>query len=188
MGQPYFTTREYVFAAMMAAAHLVTSSIVIPLTLPLRIPGLPGAANAPLACFILALGLVRLRKPGSLLLINGLYAAVCALISPVITTFVLLSAVVAELVCTVVFRGYRSRLAVFVGCVVQQMVMFPASLVGLLLFGASADLARALQSYLWWVVILAEAAIFVTASVGTLAGLKVAKELAAAGKLHVEEE
>ncbi len=50
MRSTYWTTREYVFAAMTAVALLVVASIVIPFTLPLRIPGL---ANASMGCLAL---------------------------------------------------------------------------------------------------------------------------------------
>jgi hypothetical protein len=79
MTSTYWTTREYVFAAMTSVALLVVASIVIPFTLPLRIPGLANAVNGLFGSFFLVIGLIRLRKPGSLLLITGVYSLILPL-------------------------------------------------------------------------------------------------------------
>jgi len=178
----YFTTREYVFAALLAGALLATSSIIIPLTLPLRIPGLANAVNAPFASFFLVIGLARLRKPGSLLLVLGLYALVCLLIHPVIFSFIMTGAIFAEFVCWLIFRGFRTPKAQVTGVILYELASFPAAM----LFSLWLMPARALKPALW-VFIVAEAAIFITALLGALAGLKVARELARAGKLHIED-
>lgn len=178
----YFTTREYVFAALLAGALLATSSIIIPLTLPLRIPGLANAVNAPFASFFLVIGLARLRKPGSLLLVLGLYALVCLLIHPVIFSFIMTGAIFAEFVCWLIFRGFRTPKAQVTGVILYELASFPAAM----LFSLWLMPARALKPVLW-VFIVAEAAIFVTSLLGSLAGLKVARELARAGKLQIED-
>ncbi|MFZ2087842.1 MAG: hypothetical protein WAU47_04640 [Desulfobaccales bacterium] len=178
----YFTTREYVFAALLAGALLAVSSIIIPLTLPLRIPGLANAVNAPFASFFLVIGLARLRKPGSLLLILGIYALICLMIHPVIFFFIMTGAMVAEIVCWLIFRGFRTPKAQVTGVILYELASFPAAM----LFSLWLMPARALKPALW-VFIVAEAAIFITALLGALAGLKVARELARAGKLHIED-
>jgi hypothetical protein len=89
MKNSYWTTREYVFAAMVSAALLAVASVIIPFTLPLRIPGLTNAVNGLFGSFFLVIGLVRLRRPGSLILITGIYSLICLVISPIIFGFVL---------------------------------------------------------------------------------------------------
>ncbi len=181
MMRGYFSTREYVLAALLAGALLVTASVIIPLTLPLRIPGLANAANAPLASFFLVIGLARLRKPGSLLLILGLYALTCLLIHPVIFSFILTGALVAEGVSWLLFRGFATPRAQVAGVLLYEMTSFPAAM----LFSLWLLPARALKPA-WYVFLAAEAAIVVTTLAGCLAGLKVARELAQAGKLNLE--
>jgi|UniRef100_A0A7C5AMJ2 energy-coupling factor transport system substrate-specific component len=178
----YFSTREYVLAALLAGALLVTASIVIPLTLPLRIPGLANAVNAPFASFFLVIGLARLRKPGSLLLILGLYATVCLLIHPVIFSFIMAGALVAEGVCWLLFRGFATPRSQVSGVVLYEVTSFPAAM----LFSLWLLPARALKPA-WYVFLVAEAAIVVTSLAGCLLGLKVARELARAGKLALED-
>lgn len=176
----YWSTREYVFAAMTAAALLVTASIVIPFTLPLRIPGLANAVNGLFGSFFVTIGLIRLRRPGSLLLITGIYSLICLAISPVIFGFVLTGGLIGEIVCTLVFRGYDGRVAPVCGAVLYEMGMFPAAMALSFFFmperyGAVAP----------WIFGVAELAIMTTSLAGALLGLKVAKELAQAGKLQV---
>lgn len=177
----YFSTREYVLAALLAGALLVTASIIIPLTLPLRIPGLANAANAPFASFFLVIGLARMRKPGSLLLILGLYAVACLLIHPVIFSFILTGALVAEGVSWLLFRGFATPTAQVTGVVLYEVTAFPAAM----LFSLWLLPARALKPA-WYVFLAAEGAIVATSLLGCFAGLKVARELARAGKLNLE--
>jgi len=181
MNSSYFSTREYVFAAMIACAQLVVASIIIPLTLPLRIPGLANTANAPFLSFLLVLGLMRLRKPGSLLLIGSIHALIDLAISPIIFFFVLSSAIFAEAVCTVLFRGYRSAQAQVAGAMLHQVAMFPAAM----LFSFFLTPERFVKPVAWvWCVAIAVIALASLA--GSLGGLKVGKELGRAGKLQVE--
>ncbi len=176
-----WTTREYVFAAMTAAALLLVASILIPFTLPLRIPGLANAVNGLFGSFFLVIGLIRLRRPGSLILITGIYALVCLAISPVISGFVMAGGILGELVCSSLFKGYRGTLAPVCGAVLYQMGMFPAAMLLSFFF-----LPERYGEIALWVFIVAEAAIFATALTGSLLGLKVARELARAGRLRLE--
>lgn len=181
MKSTYWTTREYVFAAMTALALLVVASVVIPVTLPLRIPGLANAVNAFFASIFVVIGLVRLQRPGSLLLITGLYSLICLVAaSPVVFGFVLAGGAVGELVCSGVFRGYRGTRAPLVGAVVYEMAMFPFAMALSFFF-----LPERYGKIAPWIFAVAEAAIFVTSLAGGLIGLKLARELARAGKLDL---
>ncbi|MFP4475679.1 MAG: hypothetical protein ACLFOY_08955 [Desulfatibacillaceae bacterium] len=179
----YWQTREYVFAAMISAALLVVASVVIPFTLPLRIPGLANAVNGLFGSFFVVIGLARLRKPGALLLITGIYALICLMISPLIFGFILFGGVFGEIVCTLVFRGYRGTVAPVVGALLYEMGMFPAAMLLSVFF-----LPERYTEIAWWVFLVAEAAIFTTSLAGALLGIKVARELARAGKLRLEAD
>jgi len=182
MKQAYWTVREYVFAAMTVVVLLVVSSALIPLTLPLRIPGLANAVVSLFTSCFIVVALLRLRRPGSLLLVKGLYGLVCLLISPVITGFVLSGALVAEGVCSALFRGYRTRVAPVLGAVLYQMTSFPAAM--LISFRFTPE---RYHTVVWWVWIVAEAAILAASLASSLAGLAIARELAKAGKLDLGE-
>jgi len=177
----YWQTREYVFAAMVSAALLVVASVIIPFTLPLRIPGLTNAVTGLFSAFFIVIGLVRLRRPGSLLLITGIYALICLMISPVIFGFVITGGLVGEIVCSTIFRGYRGNIAPVCGAVLYEMGMFPAAMAISFFF-----LPERYGAIAPWVFLVAELAIFATAVTGGLLGLKVARELARAGKLNLE--
>jgi energy-coupling factor transport system substrate-specific component len=180
--KPYWDTRDFVFAAMVSAGLLVVASVIIPLTLPLRIPGLTNAVNGLFGSFLIVIGLARLRKPGSLILITGVYALICLMISPIIFGFILFGGLVGEIICTLVFKGYRGKAAPVAGAVLYEMGMFPAAMALSFFF-----LPERYSNIAWWVFIVAEIAIFTTSLIGGLLGLKVAKELAKAGKLRLED-
>ena len=169
MKASYWTTREYVFAAMTSAALLVVASVVIPFTLPLRIPGLANAVNGLFGSFFLVIGLIRLRKPGSLLLITGVYSLVCLSVSPVVAGFILTGGVFGEVICTLVFRGYPGKLAPVCGAILYEMGMFPAAMALSFFF-----LPERYKDIAPWIFVVAELAIFITCTIGALAGIKVA--------------
>lgn len=179
---PYFTTREYIFAAMTACALLAVASIIVPMTLPLRVPGLTNIATAPFSSFFLVIGLLRLKKPGALLLIAGIFALVCLMISPVIFGFVLAGGIFGEVLCSLIFGGYEKRGAAVTGAILYEMGIFPAAMLLSLWF-----LPERYGKLPLWVWIAAESGIAVAALVGALGGVKVAKELAKAGKLQIGE-
>jgi len=180
--EPYWTTREYVFAAMISVSLLLVASIEIPFTLPLRIPGLTNSVNGLFGSFFVTIGLLRLKKSGSLLLITGIYALVCLSISPIIFGFVLFGGLFAEVICTLLFQGYSGKAAPVCGAVLYEMGMFPAAMVLSYFF-----LPDRYSHMAIWIFVAAEAAILTTSLIGALMGLKVAKELARAGRLRLEE-
>ena len=180
MKQAYWSTREYVFAAMTVVVLLVISSIVIPFTLPLRIPGLANAAVSLFSSCFIVVALLRLRRPGSMLLIMGIYALICLMISPVITGFVLTGAIVAESFCTLVFKGYTNKAAPVAAAVIYNMTSFVAAM-----FISFRFTPERYHAIVWWVWIGAETAIFTTSLLSSLVGLRIAKELSASGRLNV---
>jgi hypothetical protein len=177
----YWGTREYVFAAMTAAALLAVASIVIPLTLPLRIPGLTNSVNGFFGSFFVVIALIRLRRPGSLLLITGIYSLICLSVSPLVFGFVLFGGIFGETICFLFFRGYPGKLAPICGAVLYEMGMFPAAMLLSFFF-----FPERYQDVALWIFLAAETAIFTTSTAGALLGLKVAKELAKAGRLQLE--
>lgn len=184
MKSPYWTTREYVFAGMIALALLLVASVVIPMTLPLRIPGLSNTINGFFASIFVVIGLTRLQKRGSLLLITGIYSLICLVAaSPVVFGFVLGGGLVSELICSLLFGGYRGRLAPVAGAVLYEMSMFPFAMILSFFF-----LPERYGKVAPWVFLAAETAIFATSLAGSLIGLKIAKELARAGKLNLAGE
>lgn len=182
-----FSTRDYVFAAMIAGGQFAISSVTIPLTFALTLFGVNVIVYAPLASMLLVVGLVRLRRPGSLLLISSIYALLALPISIVIVAFVLASALVAEAAGTFLFRGYRSATAQITAATINCMAMLPASFaVSLWLMPADYIQRNMRAGLIAWAV--AQALILVGSVAGGLVGTVVARELAKAGKLRVEED
>jgi hypothetical protein len=185
MKRAYFSTRELVFAALTVVAMQIWTIPAIALTLPsemsLGVMGLSNMAVAPVCSLLMAIALVRLRKPGSVLLITGLYGA-AAMMGPglYITLFILMGGVFSEVVCTLAFRGYYRSAAVVAGPTLYHVGMFPATL----FLRAVGLLNNPLGTAAPWAYAVALAGITIAALAGSLLGLKVAQELVRAGKLR----
>jgi len=184
--RPRFTTRDYVFAALVALGQFVASSVTIPLTFPLTIFGANVILYAPFAAFFLVIGLLRLRKPGSVLLISTIYALIGLFISPVIFFFVFSSALLTEGCCSLIFRGYDSAAARITAAMLHYSLMLPASMV-FSLWLMPADYVRehfGVGVAAW---LVAELLVIAGVLVGGWAGAAVGRELVKAGRLRVEE-
>lgn len=183
MKTPYWSTKDYVFAGMTSIALFLVASVVIPVTLPLRIPGLANTINAFFASIFMVIALIKLQKPGSILLITGIYSLICLIAaSPIVFGFVLAGGTIAELICFILFRGYRGLLAPVVGTVIYEMAMFPFAMLLSFFF-----LPERYGKIAPWIFAVAELAIFTTSTLGSLIGLKLALELAKAGKLNLSK-
>lgn len=186
MKPPRFTTRDYVFAALVALGQFIASAITIPLTFPLTIFGANVIVYAPFAAFFLVIGLLRLRKPGSVLLISTIYALIGLFISPVIFFFVFSSALLTEGACSLIFRGYDSTTSRVTAALLHYSLMLPASMI-FSLWLMPADYVR--EHFGAGIAAWAIAELLVVAGVlaGALAGTAVGRELVKAGRLRVEE-
>lgn len=185
MKRAYFSTRELVFAALTVVAMQIWTIPAIALTLPselsLGVMGLSNMAVAPVCSFLMAIALVRLRKPGSVLLITGLYAAAAAMGPGIyISLFILMGGVFSEVVCTLAFRGYYRPAAVVAGPTLYHVGMFPSTL----FLRAVGLLNNPLGKPAPWAYAVAVVGIAIAALIGSLLGLKVAQELVRAGKLR----
>lgn len=179
----YFKTRDFVFAALIAAGMFVVSGITIPMTLHVPIPGLANVVFAPFCAFLLVLGLARLRKPGALFLIALINGLVSLPISPVIFSFVVAGGLFADGVSSLIFRGYRTRAAQITGAVLFQLGIFPAAK-----FFSHFYMPEKYQAIAAHIMLLAEGAILIVGLAGAWGGVKVVQELARAGKMPAEGE
>ncbi len=145
----WFTLREIIFAAVMAAAMCVIGFIIIPLVIAIPIPGLQALAVAPFYGLLLAVALVRIPKTGFLTLISFFLSVVNSFISPVMGVLFIGSALTAELLAVLLFGGYRSKFAAIVVPGLYMAAMMPLSLlIGVLLARETALADFLLQPHL----------------------------------------
>lgn len=175
-----FQVKDFVFLAVLSAAMTLCGGITMPLVMHTTVFGLRNMAAAPIYSIFVAIGLMKVRKPGALTIIGLFSGAPLIFFSTVMFFNNFVSAIIAELIMLLIFRGYQKKVSVFVTTGIYMPFSLPISvLFSLWLNGQSYDQ------------LTANPKISVLTSIGTIAltflgaaiGMKIAAELQKAGKL-----
>lgn len=175
-----FQVKDFVFLAVLSAAMTLCGGITMPLVMHTTVFGLRNMAAAPIYSIFIAIGLMKVRKPGALTII-GLFSGVPLIFFSTVMFFNnFVSAIIAELIMLLIFRGYQKKVSVFVTTGIYMPFSLPISVLFSLWLNG--------QSYAQ---LTANPKISVLTSIGTIAlaflgaaiGMKIAAELQKAGKL-----
>lgn len=175
-----FQIKDFVFLAVLSAAMTLCGGITMPLVMHTTLFGLRNMAAAPIYSVFVAIGLMKVRKPGALTVIGLFSGAPLVFFSTVMFFNNFISAIVAELLMLIIFRGYEKKAAVFVTAGIYMPLSLPVSvLFSLWLNGQSYEQLIANPT----VSVFTSLGTVVLAFAGTAVGLKIAAELQKAGKL-----
>lgn len=166
--------------AVLSAAMTLCGGITMPLVMHTTVFGLRNMAAAPIYSVFVAIGLMKVRKPGALTIIGLFSGAPLIFFSTVMFFNNFVSAIIAELIMLLIFRGYQKKASVFVTTGIYMPFSLPISVLFSLWLNG--------QSYAQ---LTANPKISVLTSIGTIAlaflgaaiGMKIAAELQKAGKL-----
>ncbi|MDR0875486.1 MAG: hypothetical protein LBN12_04680 [Clostridiales Family XIII bacterium] len=175
-----FTVRDIVFLAVLAAALTVTGVITMPLVMTITLFGVRNAAAAIFYGTFGAIALLKVRKPGSLLLASVFNGAILLMMSPVMFLNNFFGAIVSEIIALAIFKTYENEKAILLAAGLLVPLTLPASVFfAMLLNGQTASqiVERPLLSAL--ICVLTVALSFAGAAIG----LKIGRELRKAGKL-----
>lgn len=175
-----FQVKDFVFLAVLSAAMTLCGGITMPLVMHTTVFGLRNMAAAPIYSIFIAIGLMKVRKPGALTIIGLFSGAPLIFFSTVMFFNNFVSAIIAELIMLLIFRGYQKKVSVFVTTGIYMPFSLPISVLFSLWLNG--------QSYAQ---LTANPKISVLTSIGTIAlaflgaaiGMKIAAELQKAGKL-----
>lgn len=175
-----FQVKDFVFLAVLSAAMTLCGGITMPLVMHTTVFGLRNMAAAPIYSIFVAIGLMKVRKPGALTIIGLFSGAPLIFFSTVMFFNNFVSAIIAELIMLLIFRGYQKKVSVFVTTGIYMPFSLPISVLFSLWING--------QSYTQ---LTANPKISVLTSIGTIAlaflgaaiGMKIAAELQKAGKL-----
>ena len=162
-----FQVKDFVFLAVLSAAMTLCGGITMPLVMHTTVFGLRNMAAAPIYSIFVAIGLMKVRKPGALTIIGLFSGAPLVFFSTVMFFNNFISAIIAELVMLLIFRGYEKKSSVFV------------TLFSLWLNGQSYEQLKANPT----VSVLTSLGTVALAFLGSAIGMKIANELQKAGKL-----
>lgn len=175
-----FQVKDFVFLAVLSAAMTLCGGITMPLVMHTTVFGLRNMAAAPIYSIFVAIGLMKVRKPGALTIIGLFSGAPLIFFSTVMFFNNFVSAIIAELIMLLIFRGYQKKVSVFVTTGIYMPFSLPISvLFSLWLNGKSYEQLTANPK----ISILTSIGTIVLAFLGAAIGMKIAAELQKAGKL-----
>lgn len=175
-----FQVKDFVFLAVLSAAMTLCGGITMPLVMHTTVFGLRNMAAAPIYSIFVAIGLMKVRKPGALTIIGLFSGAPLIFFSTVMFFNNFVSAIIAELIMLLIFRGYQKKVSVFVTTGIYMPFSLPISvLFSLWLNGQSYDQLTANPN----ISVLTSIGTIALAFLGAAIGMKIAAELQKAGKL-----
>ncbi len=173
--------KEVVFLAILSAVLMVSCS-VMPLVAELTkvLFGIGQLVTALQLSLFVTIALVRVRKPFTIVLVLLFMGAIMVMNSPVMFFSNLFVMFMAEILVLLLFRGYKTDLACFLGgfLVPPLGIMVPAIYNSIT---APEVFANTVSNP--WVVVAMTLAILVASFIGAFIGLKIGKELTKAGVL-----
>ena len=175
-----FQVKDFVFLAVLSAAMTLCGGITMPLVMHTTVFGLRNMAAAPIYSIFVAIGLMKVRKPGALTIIGLFSGAPLIFFSTVMFFNNFVSAIIAELIMLLIFRGYQKKVSVFVTTGIYMPFSLPISvLFSLWLNGQSYSQLTANPK----ISVLTSIGTIILAFLGAAIGMKIAAELQKAGKL-----
>ena len=175
-----FQVKDFVFLAVLSAAMTLCGGITMPLVMHTTVFGLRNMAAAPIYSIFVAIGLMKVRKPGALTIIGLFSGAPLIFFSTVMFFNNFVSAIIAELIMLLIFRGYQKKVSVFVTTGIYMPFSLPISvLFSFWLNGQSYDQLTASPK----ISVLTSIGTIALAFLGAAIGMKIAAELQKAGKL-----
>ena len=175
-----FQVKDFVFLAVLSAAMTLCGGITMPLVMHTTVFGLRNMAAAPIYSIFVAIGLMKVRKPGALTIIGLFSGAPLIFFSTVMFFNNFVSAIIAELIMLLIFRGYQKKVSVFVTTGIYMPFSLPISvLFSLWLNGQSYEQLTANPK----ISVLTSVGTIALAFLGAAIGMKIAAELQKAGKL-----
>lgn len=177
-----FKIKDIVFLAVMAAITLLTSSVMM-LVVPLltTVFGIAQLVTGLQLSVFPAIALSKVRKVGSLLL-TALFTGVIQLfMSPAMFVSNIVVGVVLEILVIALFRGYKSDKAVFFAVALYNPLSLPFNYIYNKIINEAGMTAVAEKAP--WAAVGMAAAVCAVAVIGTVIGLRIAKELKKAGVL-----
>lgn len=175
-----FQVKDFVFLAVLSAAMTLCGGITMPLVMHTTVFGLRNMAATPIYSIFVAIGLMKVRKPGALTIIGLFSGAPLIFFSTVMFFNNFVSAIIAELIMLLIFRGYQKKVSVFVTTGIYMPFSLPISvLFSLWLNGQSYAQLTANPK----ISVLTSIGTIILAFLGAAIGMKIAAELQKAGKL-----
>ena len=173
-----FKVKEIVFLAIISAVTLVTCA-VMPLVASLQtvVFGIAQVVTGLQISIFFAIGLSKVRKPGALFFMAILPGVIQLLMAPPMFFSNVVNGLLLEALVLLIFRGYRRDAAVFFAVALYNPLSLPFNYLYNLAIG------KEVAQNAPWAAVGMTAAVVAISVIGTLIGMKIAKELKKSGAL-----
>ena len=175
-----FTVRDICFLAICAAAGLLFSA-VMPLVAHVPVYGIIQIVVSVQTSLFLSLGLFKVRKHGSLLIIALLYSILQVFMAPVMFFMSLISALIIEGVFLIFKNGYHITIVRYLATILFIPLQMP--MLWIYYSAISHELPDSYVGNSWWFILLMVLAVIALNVLGTVLGNVIGKELEKAGVL-----
>lgn len=170
-----FEARDIVYLAIISSIMLVTSS-VMPIVAHVPIFGIIQIVLGLQFSLFPAMGICKVRKPGSLIFMALFSGVVLVFMNPIMFVCLLLCAFLAELITILIFRGYKKNTSCFLASWLYLPLSLPFLYLWYQLIGADNSVASYANSNPILAVIMSLCVILLCA-LGSVLGIKISKEL-----------
>lgn len=177
-----FKVKDIVFLAIISAVTLCTCA-VMPLVASLQtvIFGIAQAVTGLQISVFFSVGLMKVRKVGSLMIMSLLTGLFQLLMAPPMFFSNIVIGLLLEVLAALIFKGYKKDSAVFFVALLYNPLSLPFNYLYNMLFGREAMAAVATKAPL--ITVGMSAAVVAISAVGALIGIKISKELGKTGAL-----
>ena len=177
-----FKVKDIVFLAIISAVTLCTCA-VMPLVASLQtvIFGSAQVVTGLQISIFFAIGLMKIRKPGSLFIMAFLTGLFQLLMAPPMFFSNLIVGLLLEILVLLIFHGYQKDSAVFFAVLLYNPLSLPFNFLYNLLFGREPMVTVATKAP--WITAGMSAAVLAISALGAWIGIKISKELKKSGAL-----
>lgn len=176
-----YQVKDIVFLAIISAVILITSS-VMPLVAHVPLFGIIQIVLGIQFSLFPAVGICKVRKPGSLLIISVSSGIVLIFMNPIMFACLTICAFLAELITLLIFRSYQKDLACWLVSTLYLPLSLPFLYVWYQIIGGEETVAAYANKAPLVAVALSIVAI-VLCSLGSFLGIKISKEMKKSGVL-----
>ena len=177
-----FKVKDIVFLAIISAVTLCTCA-VMPLVASLQtvIFGIAQVVTGLQISIFFAIGLMKIRKVGSLFIMSLLTGLFQLLMAPPMFFSNLVIGLFLEILVVLIFKGYKKNSAVFFAVLLYNPLSLPFNFLYNMLFGREAMVTVATKAP--WVTVGMSVAVIAISALGAWIGMKISKELKKSGAM-----
>lgn len=175
-----FTVKDIIFIAVISAALTLSGMLTMPLVMSVDLFGLRNMASSLFSALFAMLGIMKVKKIGTLSLIGLFHGFVLLMMAPVMFWSISLAGLMTEIIIGLVFKNYeteKSRVA-------AATLFIPLSIPGTLIFSMLINgktVEEVINNGFWSIAFIVGSVVL--SYVGAKLGQKIGKELQKAGKL-----